>query len=246
MQLSISQRIVNRLANWKTLEQRPATLDRGVLSVTFDDFPRSAWTRARPILDRYDVRATYYVSGVFTGAQNRGFDHHTEQDLSDLVDSGHEIGCHTFGHLSAFEADADRYSHSCAQNAAFLETVLPGYRMDSFAFPYGHVRLSHRKALADRYATLRGIHPSATPSVVDRTLVAAVGLEAGHPEVNWQGLIEQAAREHRWVVLFTHEVEDSPSPYGTRPDDLERVLDSARKAGLTFATVGETWKRLAA
>ena len=48
---------------------RPARLAgrRPVASISFDDFPKSAWTLGGPVLARHGVRGTYYTGGSFCG-----------------------------------------------------------------------------------------------------------------------------------------------------------------------------------
>ena len=43
---------------------------RGVLSLSFDDIPASAWLEAGPILAEHGVKATYYVCGGLSGGRN--------------------------------------------------------------------------------------------------------------------------------------------------------------------------------
>ena len=40
---------------------------RPLASVSFDDFPKSAWEVGGRILDQYDAKATYYAVGDFCG-----------------------------------------------------------------------------------------------------------------------------------------------------------------------------------
>src|SRR5689334_18444137 len=79
---------------------RPVRLasERAVASITFDDFPKSAWTNGGRIMTDYGARGTYYTAGGFCGITSRGIEYYDEQDLRDLAAAGHEIGCHSFGH----------------------------------------------------------------------------------------------------------------------------------------------------
>jgi peptidoglycan/xylan/chitin deacetylase (PgdA/CDA1 family) len=244
VKLTLLQRISNQVANRQTLGVQPVRLDRGMLSVTFDDFPRTAWTVAGPILAGFGARATYYVSGCFLDAQNRGLAHYRADDLAAVTAAGHELGCHTFDHVSTFEVDVDRWVASVEANARFVDSLLPGTTMRTFAYPYGHVRTAHRKALAVRFATQRGIRPIVRPGGIDRTLLPATGLEMAQPGIDWDAAIATAAAERSWLILYTHEVQDDPTPYGTTPAHLERVLGLARQAGLDVVPVSEGYGRI--
>ena len=48
------------------------SLFRGVLTITFDDFPRSSWQMAGPVLAEHGAKATYFVSGQRVGGTFAG------------------------------------------------------------------------------------------------------------------------------------------------------------------------------
>src|ERR1700676_3633572 len=53
----------NRTAAWLTPVKHGARAPASpILSITFDDFPKSAWTNGRAVLQRHGALATYYVS----------------------------------------------------------------------------------------------------------------------------------------------------------------------------------------
>ncbi|NBB84412.1 MAG: polysaccharide deacetylase family protein, partial [Alphaproteobacteria bacterium] len=54
---------------------------RPMASITFDDFPKSAWEAGGRILDRLGVKATYYTSARFCGAVTDGEVHYDGDDL---------------------------------------------------------------------------------------------------------------------------------------------------------------------
>jgi peptidoglycan/xylan/chitin deacetylase (PgdA/CDA1 family) len=245
VRITFRQRLVNQLEYRSAERKRPLSLERGALSVTFDDFPRSAWTVAGPVMAEFGARGTYYVSGCFCGAQNRGLPHFTAEDLVAAAEAGHEIGCHTFHHLSAFETDVAGWTASVEENARFVGRLLPGYRMRTFAYPYGHVRRAHRRALAPRFETLRGIRLIGQGRELDATLLPAAGLELAQPDIDWAALVDEAARRRMWLIVYTHEVQPDATTYGTTPDALARLLRRAADAGLDLLPVSEVWDKAA-
>ena len=64
---SLKAKLTSLLA--RKLVRRPARLagHRPVASITFDDFPKNAWTEGGPVLARRGVRGTYYTAGGFCG-----------------------------------------------------------------------------------------------------------------------------------------------------------------------------------
>jgi hypothetical protein len=94
----LSMRLTRFIA--RTMRIRPARLQgrRPVASITFDDFPKSAWEIGGPVLARHKARGTYYTAGNFCGRTVKGTVFYDEADLRALAAAGHEIACHGYGH----------------------------------------------------------------------------------------------------------------------------------------------------
>src|SRR5688572_7340869 len=89
-----------RLArNW-TLQAVRNRAIAPLVSFSFDDFPRSAATAGAQVLKDFGVKGSYFVSGGRAGRHIDGLDQFVEDDLINMAEAGHEIGCHTFGHIA--------------------------------------------------------------------------------------------------------------------------------------------------
>ena len=220
-------------------------LDRGAVSLCFDDFPRSAWTDGGPILQRAGARATYYVAGRFCGGDRDGVPFYEAADIPAIAAAGHEIGCHTFDHLSTLEVDADTYLASVRRNATFVSDLVPGYEMTSHALPYGDVRLAHRRALGRVFGGVRGVRAPDQTRRIDRAMLRAAGIEQRLAStIDWPRLLEMTARDRGWLIVFTHGISDRPTSFDTRPEDLEGFLAAAAAQGLELAPVGDILRKL--
>ena len=84
----------------RMIRVRPAHIGggRAIASITFDDFPKSAWETGGRILAQFKARGTYYTAGHFCGRTEDGVQYYDENDLHALADAGHEIACHGFRH----------------------------------------------------------------------------------------------------------------------------------------------------
>lgn len=224
--------------------RRPLRPGRGVLSITFDDFPKSAWTEAGPVLADHGVKATYYVSGGFCGREVDGVRQFDDEDLQALHATGHEVACHTFDHLSALKTSPIEYAQSLGRNARFFRERLGEVTVESFAYPYGDVSFSAFDTVARSFSTARGILPGTNAGTVRPFSLKSAGLEArkaGAYDID--AMIDGAARRGEWLILFTHDVSDRPTDFGCRPTDLDHVLGRAKGAGLEITTVGEIARR---
>src|SRR6185437_15554530 len=140
---------------------RPARLNglSPIASITFDDFPKSAWQVGGKILASQRALATYYTAGGFCGRTEHGTCFYDESDLRALAAAGHEIACHGFSHehtplLTDAALESDR-----ARNAKFLAPFLGDRQLESYAYPYGAASISAKRFFASRFTSIRGVHP---------------------------------------------------------------------------------------
>lgn len=218
------------------------TPDKGALSLSFDDIPRSAWTEAGPLLAEHSVLATYYVCGGLAGGSNLDLPQYEVEDLQALHAAGHEVGCHTFEHVSTLTLSPAELEASLAKNAAWVSERLNGYEMRTFAYPFGDCALGSKAVIDRRFLCGRGVRDGVNVARADRNLLQAVGLESRRlPGYDLESLVQKAADEKGWLIAYGHDVSDTPTPYGCTLEDLDRLIRLAKAAGLNIAPVGQVW-----
>jgi peptidoglycan/xylan/chitin deacetylase (PgdA/CDA1 family) len=226
------------------LDTRPVTVKppRGVLSLSFDDIPASAWTEAGPILAEHGIKATYYVCGGLAGGRNLGLPQFEVEHLQALHAAGHEIGCHTYEHVSTLTLSPAGLNASLARNAAWVAERLGGYEMRTFAYPFGDCALRAKAVIDHRFLCGRGVRDGINTGRADRNLLQAIGLESRRlPRYDLEKLVADAAASKGWLIAYGHDVSDAPTPYGCRPDDLDRLIRLARAADLDIQPVAAAW-----
>ncbi|NJC41583.1 peptidoglycan/xylan/chitin deacetylase (PgdA/CDA1 family) [Brevundimonas alba] len=231
-----------RAARYLDVEAVQIAPARGVFSLSFDDIPASAWTEAGPVLAEHGVAATYYVCGGLCGGVNMDRDQFRVEHLQALHAAGHEVGCHTFGHTSALRMDREALRLSLDANAAWVAERLDGYRMTTFAWPFGDATVGAKRMVRERFALGRGVRDGVNAGREDRALIKSVGLESRRlPGYDLEGLMAETAERRGWLTAYGHDVSDRPTDYGCTPDDLDRVLRLARAAGLEIQPVAAAW-----
>lgn len=226
----------------RPLEIRPA---RGVLSLSFDDIPASAWREGGPVLGAHGARATFYVCGGLAGGTNLGLPQFETEDLQALHAAGHEVGCHTFEHVSALAISPAELEASCARNAAWVAERLDGTAMRTFAWPFGDCALGAKGPVARRFRLARGVRDGVNGGRADRANLRAVGLESRRiPGYDFDALAAEAAERRGWLIAYGHDVSDRPTSYGCAQADIERLILAARAAGLDILPVGEALDRM--
>ncbi|MCC4293242.1 polysaccharide deacetylase family protein [Brevundimonas aurantiaca] len=229
------------------LDVRPATIrpPRGVLSLSFDDIPASAWLEAGPVLAQHEVKATYYVCGGLAGGRNLDLPQFEAEHLQALHAAGHEVGCHTYEHVSTLRLSPAELDASLARNAAWVSERLDGYRMQTFAYPFGDCALGSKAVIERRFLCGRGVRDGINTGRVDRNLVQAIGLESRRlPGYDLEQLVADTAASRGWLIAYGHDVSDAPTPYGCRPEDIDRLIGIAKAAGLDIQPVASAWGRL--
>ena len=238
-QIDQMRRRAARYLDIEAVEIAPA---KGVFSLSFDDFPASAWIEAGPILAAHGVKATYYVCGGLADGVNMDRDQFQVPHLQALLAAGHEVGCHTFGHTSALRMDTEARRLSLDANAAWVAERLDGHRMTTFAWPFGDATVSAKRVVRSRFAMARGVRDGVNTGREDRALIKSIGLESRRlPGYDLEGLMAETAASKGWLTAYGHDVSDRPTDYGCTPADLDRVLRAAKAAGLEIAPVGAAW-----
>lgn len=211
-----------------------------IVSFTFDDFPRSAYTVGGAILKSLDVRGTYYVAMGLMNCSNELGEQFRDVDLHSAAADGHELGCHTFSHkssrripLAAFQQDAERGLVAIREIAALAPT-------SNFAYPFGEVSLTAKHALGRRMSSCRGTCGGLNGPLVDLNLLRANRLYGDVDGLDRiRRLISENERRRAWLIFYTHDVSPSPSRYGCTPSFLEATVRLALAGGAKIVPVSE-------
>ena len=217
-----------------------------IISFTFDDFPRSAFLEAGSILRRYDALGTYYASLGLMGKQSALGPMYEAEDLKELVQVGHELGCHTFGHCHSWNTPPGVYEESILQNQQVLTEAFPGASFQTFAYPHSAPRLAVKKVAGRHFQCCRGggmragryLHrhtaggQTFNSGVTDLNYLCAFFLEMSrdNPEAV-KSLIDENARARGWLIFATHDVCENPSAFGCTPDFFEQVVQWSLESG---------------
>jgi peptidoglycan/xylan/chitin deacetylase (PgdA/CDA1 family) len=229
----------------RLMHRRPlaAAPSRPMISFSFDDAPLTATTAGAALLEARGLRGTFYVSAGLAGAEAPMGVCARASDYRRLAEAGHEIACHTYSHLDCGRASGAAALIDTARNADSL-TSWGVSAIESFAYPYGDVAPGPKGALADRFSTLRALHHGLIEHGTDLNQAPAVGIEGEDGEQVARRWMEQARTRNAWLILYTHDVRPSPSPWGCAPEVLGRLIDEAVADGFEVATVGAVAKKL--
>jgi peptidoglycan/xylan/chitin deacetylase (PgdA/CDA1 family) len=235
---SIRGKLRRRLT--RLIDRRPARLmlNRPMVSFSFDDAPATATGLGARTLEARGVRGTYYIAASLAGREGPQGRYATREEVKAVAEAGHEIACHTFGHLDCAVAPQVAIEDDVALNAAILSDWGLG-ALSNFAYPYGDVSPSAKRALGERFDILRGLHHGLIEDGSDLNQAPAVGIEGPDGEAVAGRWLERAFNRRSWLILYSHDVCDGPTPWGCTPATLERLIDAARARGFDIVTVAE-------
>jgi peptidoglycan/xylan/chitin deacetylase (PgdA/CDA1 family) len=233
-----AQRLISTHCKQKVTVSR---LTKPVVSFTFDDFPHSAVTYGGEILADRGFRGTYYASMGLMSATTASGPMFTPDDLRELLEVGHELGCHTYDHVACRTISPFEAMMNCERNRQAISDILPGYRVRHFAFPFGSLGLRVKSALSSVYATCRGIYPGINRGRVDVALLRSYSLESVDSA---KRAIEHNVLNNGWLVFYTHDVNETPSRDGCTPTLLRNVLRCALDSGADILPVGAALNKL--
>jgi peptidoglycan/xylan/chitin deacetylase (PgdA/CDA1 family) len=241
---TLGEKLSYRLARHLPVATWRANAAGAIVSFTFDDVPASAASAGAPILEASGIRGTYYVCGGLLGGPG---------DLTPLLDrgqaealarAGHELGCHTYAHTDVRSIDWPSLAVSLRKNAEALSEISGG-RPRNFAYPFGGISFGKKLRLQSCFETCRGIYPGINVGRIDAGMLKAVPLYSSTlDEDGVRRWIARAVATSGWLVFFTHDVSERPTPYGVTPDLLRAAVAAALEAGCACLPVAEAVDRL--
>lgn len=219
-----------------------------IITFTFDDVPDTAESAGAAILDKHGAHGTFYIAGSMVGTKERERNLITLEGCRKLVEGGHELGCHTYNHLKVPYFGAGEIAADLDRNTAYLDAFEPNRGMPrNFAYPYCASSMMTRRLFADRYATCRGGGNRINRGMIDLAFLQAVEIrqpdDGAARQTRW---IDDLSANPGWLVFYTHDISDTPTEFGCRPETFERLVSHAVKSGATILSVREAVARLEA
>jgi peptidoglycan/xylan/chitin deacetylase (PgdA/CDA1 family) len=224
-----------------SFHRRPARLRNRepLVSFTFDDFPRTAYLVGGSILERYGARGTYYAACGLMSTRNPLGEQFRAEDVDSLLEQGHELASHTFGHISSRSISCDDFCKDVKLGCEAVEK-LSGIRSGNFAYPFGHVTLAAKRSLGASVTSARSVFPGCNGREADLNLLRANSLYGDIDGIHGiENLIAENIERNSWLIFYTHDVQAQPSPFGCTPALFEAAVAHASHAGCRILTVQE-------
>lgn len=184
--------------------------DQAVVTITFDDGPRSIYDYGLPKLKKYSIPATIYLSTAYIGVPDEDWYLNWNQ-VKALNDSSWEIASHGYTHPDLTLLDDNAIKNELTTSKSILSGK--GYNAVSFAPPYGEYDnrvlnlikqefQSNRRAWDDNPSNegFNDLHS------YDRYNISAKELKKNTTVSNVKNLINKVVKQKKWLVFFLHGV----------------------------------------
>jgi len=245
------ERVKNRYRRTaaRLLFRRPFTINTStpVISFTFDDFPRSALWTGGAILQSFGLAGTYFTSFGLMGKQAPTGTMFLDEDVQALLKQGHELGCHTFGHCHSGDTLPQAFEDAVIQNRQALSTLVPGASFHSFSYPISDPRPQNKQRVSKYFACCRCGGQTFNVGQADLNYLSAFFLEQSreNPEAI-RNLIDQNQKARGWLIFATHDICETPTPWGCTPELFAGIVRYAVDSGARILPVFQAWEALRA
>jgi peptidoglycan/xylan/chitin deacetylase (PgdA/CDA1 family) len=210
-------------------------MKEGSVCFTFDDLQRSACVNGAAILERYNLKGTFYVAGGLTGIGK----YHTCADLIQLVGGGHELGSHGYSHHSYQSLDESEILSDLQDNRSFFKK-LGFHEPQSFAYPYGHVSASVKRIVCEKFVSSRGIQPGINFPTADLALLKAYPLyQHLWTESTLARTLKENAKVCGLLVFVVHGVVADPGHFDCSIELLDAAVRISISSGNRVVSIGE-------
>lgn len=211
------------------------------VTFTFDDFPRTAYTAGGAILKSFGVYGTFYTAyGLMNTTNCYSGDQFRLDDLYGLIADGHELASHTFHHVSSRSTSARAFVQEVLQGRAGMQSLSGLTVSDNFAYPFGAVTTVTKRAVGKKMLSCRGIYRGVNGPIVDLNLLRANPLYGGTEQLDFvRRLLRNNEERSGWLIFYTHDVQNTHSPYGCTPALLESAVKLALDNSMEILTVND-------
>jgi peptidoglycan/xylan/chitin deacetylase (PgdA/CDA1 family) len=188
-----------------------------IVSLTFDDGWKSQFTNAKPILDKYGFKATFYI--IANSLYQDISCYMTHPEVIQLSREGHEIGAHSITHADLTLGNEEEIRQSKLDLTAY------GFDVKSFAYPYAaHNAELWKLAECSGFENARaGSNKPISKSSLNRYAVEAFFIENHTTIDEVKEWFEESTTE--LLVLALHQVEKKCGRWGCEPEMLEQICE---------------------
>lgn len=212
-----------------------AALQKGMVSVTFDDGWQSVSSEAAGLLAKYHIRTTQYIISNLPAQKIREYMDYGA--IRELRREGHEIGSHSLNHCNQTMLDTHLLTANARESKAMLEKEKLG-PISSFAYPLGAYDEKTQAVYQKHYPLIRTSDFGYNDRYFDAANIRSIAIADTTSDEELDSWLAYAKKHKVWLVLAYHKV-GGAGQYSVSRAQLERQLAAVRRSGLTTLPLSE-------
>ncbi|HEY9840544.1 MAG TPA: polysaccharide deacetylase family protein, partial [Candidatus Obscuribacterales bacterium] len=213
---------------------------QALVSISFDDIWKTAYTLGAPELEKRGFKGGFYINHVF--AEQPGELYASVADVKDLITRGHEIGSHAHRHVNLSQLAEPDLLEDLRKEMVFLKDL--GVTGSGIAYPFGDfdgkVETEVQRFHAYARTSLEGLNDGNAIRYRLRVITAT----SDTPTETLLGWIDAARATNTWLIFLFHDLGEplKQHPYRTPFSQYVQVLDAIKAKGLHVVTIDQGLK----
>jgi peptidoglycan/xylan/chitin deacetylase (PgdA/CDA1 family) len=215
------------------------------LSISFDDGHKTVYDNALPLMQNFGFKGTVFVCTERVGVKDfYGEPAMNLYQLRELESLGWEIGSHGKSHCVLTSLPYEKRKLEISESKEFLQRH--GFKVSSFAYPYGVSDETTRKIVSKYYRCARSGFEEQGPYILEKTdfdpyCIPTLYFASFH-------FLKRVKRMNGWLTIAFHSI--SERALTRRRDNwisLQRFTDflnNARNAGLESFTFVDAFDKI--
>ncbi|HET8580887.1 MAG TPA: polysaccharide deacetylase family protein [Candidatus Paceibacterota bacterium] len=222
--------------------QASGIFQNGAVTLTFDNGWLSHYTVVTPKLKSLGLTGTFYI--ITHEIADNGYPGFVSKaQIKQMYADGMEIGSHTQTHPHLTQLSAAQQKQEIDGSKQDLLALGVG-AVDSFAYPFGEYDTTSTSLVEAEYGNARSTNTGyATPDADRYHLPRLVVLNSTTP-AQIESWIDEAAKDHVWLIIEFHQVDTSGEQYAITPSDFNTVADYLKQKGIPVVSITDGAKSL--
>ncbi len=209
------------------------------VTFTFDDVPSTGFINGVEILNNAGKKGTFYVSINLLG------NFFKLEDLNNCINSGHELGCHTYEHKNLSTLKSGEIKYQIDKNQEAMKEINDNVTFENFSFPKGAKSITSKCVVSKRFKSCRGTERGFNVKKVDVNNLRTIPLYERRKKLKKiKRTLNKFDKSGGWLIFYTHDIQENFTKYGCSKEYFKSVVAECINRGYEIITVKEMVKKL--
>ena len=208
--------------------------EHGIVSLTFDDGYECDYENRLPLLEKYGLPGTFYVTTQLLGQPG----YLTPEQVIELAQKGHEIGSHCSTHRNLKGLSLREVENELLESKTTLENLIHS-PVVHFAPPFGACNAMIMHFIKKYYQSSRSIVPDLNAAGLNPFAIRGHVVLSTTPIDEVKKWLDTAVTEKKWLVLIYHHIDNSDGIVSINKETFEEHLQEICSRDMFILTLRE-------